>query len=324
MSSSSKKNDGDSKNMLYVAVGAAAIAAVGYFIFASGGETKKRTSNNKKEANSNSKSSKQVATQKKKKSTSKNSSEAVPGKLSASKTSAKKTSVDKNRKVAKKKSQYGELQTSGSLRDGVLTDFFNASHKLLTKEATRDFLIQAHKNGKDISEELKKLQEKEWMKLGIDPDFGMDQVRSNLTLKEKIAKEPGLQNALMTAAAAEESALMCGILGSNQRFLDEQKRMQKLYAVGGTTFNQRLQEIQSLSDPQQQQIQMRQFGESVMAKFNKLCEPINQAVNDVDRIRLRLEMNDDDIVHLIMGERFLQIQYEMQQQMMVQQQQGGI
>jgi hypothetical protein len=25
-------------------------------------------------------------------------------------------------------------------------------------------------------------------------------------------------------------------------------------------------------------------------------------------------MNDDDIVHLIMGERFLQIQYEMQQQ----------
>ena len=78
-------------------------------------------------------------------------------------------------------------------------------------------------------------------------------------------------------------------------------------------------------DPQQQQIQMRQFGESVMAKFNKLCEPINQAKNDVDRIRLRLEMGDDDIVHLIMGERFLQIQYEMQQQqqMMMQQQRGG-
>ena len=88
--------------------------------------------------------------------------------------------------------------------------------------------------------------------------------------------------------------------------------MQKLYTVGGTTFNQRLQEIQQLQDPQQQQIQMRQFGESVMAKFNKLCEPINQAKNDVDRIRLRLEMGDDDIVHLIMGERFLQIQYEMQ------------
>ena len=45
MSSSSKKNDGDSKNMLYVAVGAVAIAAVGYFMFASGGETKKRVNN---------------------------------------------------------------------------------------------------------------------------------------------------------------------------------------------------------------------------------------------------------------------------------------
>jgi hypothetical protein len=344
MSSSSKKNDdGDSNNLLYIVAGAAVVAAVGYFMFASGGDEKKKSKMSSKKQPTKVASKTKVSKKPSTKATAASSSSSSSNSSSSSskssnvaadkgaaaavvkKTSKKSSNDNKGKKTAKKKSQYGKLQKSGSLRDGLLTDFFNASHKLLTKEETRNFLIQAHKDGKDISEELKKLQEEEWMKLGIDPEFGMDQVRSNLTLKEKIQKEPGLQNALMTAAAAEESALMCGILGSHQKFLDEQKRMQKLYTVGGTTFNQRLQEIQQLQDPQQQQMQMRQFGESVMAKFNKLCEPINQAKNDVDRIRLRLEMGDDDIVHLIMGERFLQIQYEMQQQqqMMMQQQRGG-
>ena len=34
------------------------------------------------------------------------------------------------------------------------------------------------------------------------------------TLQTKMQTEVGLREALMTAAAAEESALMCGILGS--------------------------------------------------------------------------------------------------------------
>ena len=318
MSSSSKKNDESSgdKTLLYVAAGAAVVAVVGYFMFASGGDSKKSRSSKKqtaKVASTNKKQSKKA----KRSAGDKGETSSASG-VKKSSNAVKKTSESakssKKDGVAKKKPSYGNLQKSGSLRDGVLTDFFNASHQLLTKDETRNFLIQAHKDGKDISEELKKLQEEEWRKLGIDPEFGMEQVRSNLTLKEKIQKEPGLQNALMTAAAAEESALMCGILGSQERFVAEQQRMQKLYTVGGTTFNQRLQMIQALPDPNMQQAQMRQFGESVMAKFNQLCEPINKAKTDVERIRLRLEMNDDDIVHLIMGERFLQIQYEMQQQ----------
>ena len=48
---------------------------------------------------------------------------------------------------------------------------------------------------------------------------------------------------------------------------------------------------------------------------------------DIDAMRHAVEylQSYDDIVHLIMGERFLQIQYEMQQQqqMMMQQQRGG-
>lgn len=319
MSSSSKKNDESSgdKTLLYVAAGAAVVAVVGYFMFASGGDSKKSRGSKKqtaKVASANKKQSKKAKRSAGSKAESSSASAGVKKSSGAVKKTSESTKSSKKEGVAKKEQSYGNLQKSGSLRDGVLTDFFNASHELLTKDETRNFLIQAHKDGKDISEELKKLQEEEWRKLGIDPEFGMEQVRSNLTLKEKIQKEPGLQNALMTAAAAEESALMCGILGSQERFVAEQQRMQKLYTVGGTTFNQRLQMIQALPDPNMQQAQMRQFGESVMAKFNQLCEPINKAKSDVERIRLRLEMNDDDIVHLIMGERFLQIQYEMQQQ----------
>jgi hypothetical protein len=181
---------------------------------------------------------------------------------------------------------------------------------LLTKEETQNHLIAAHKEGKDIGEELKTLQEAEWRNLGVDPDFGMKQVQE--TLQTKMQTEVGLREALMTAAAAEESALMCGILGSREKFEEEQKRMKTLYEQGVQQFHTKLQDMSTRGNREE----METFGREVMEKFQLLVAPLNTVKTDVDRIRLRLEMKDDDVIALIMGERLMQMQYEAQQQQM--------
>ena len=302
----SKKDDSSKDNtLMYVAVGGAVLLAAGaYFVFAGTGEKKKKVKKAKPVQNAPS-------------SATASASEKPPaGESRADKPAASpKGKATKSSKKSRPSSD--NLQTSGQLPPGVLTKFFNASNTLLKKPETEELLIEAHRAGKDIGEELKILQEEEWRNLGIDPTFGMQQVQD--TLQTKMETEAGLREALMTAAAAEESALMCGILGSRAKFDKEQARMKKLYEHGVTEFHRQLTEMSARGD----RTEMEQFGREVMEKFHALVNPLNTVKTDVERIRLRLEMKDDDVIALIMGERLMQMQYEAQQQQSMAQGGGG-
>lgn len=282
---------------MYVAVGGAVLLAAGaYFAFAGTSEKKKKVKKAKPAQNAPSRGTASA-------------SENPPAGEARADQPAASPKVKATTKSSKKSNPSSDnLQTSGQLPPGVLTKFFNASNTLLKKPETEELLIQAHKAGKDIGEELKILQEAEWRNLGIDPTFGMQQVQD--TLQTKMETEAGLREALMTAAAAEESALMCGILGSRAKFDKEQARMKKLYEHGVTEFHRQLTEMSARGDRKE----MEQFGREVMEKFHALVNPLNTVKTDVERIRLRLEMKDDDVIALIMGERLMQMQYEAQQQ----------
>ena len=309
--------EGDSSMPLILAGCAVVAAAVGYFVFASSSSASDKASSTASKAAKKKKKKKKEQQAPKKEIdsepvTAPSTKKAAPAEDATPVATSDAPAKDAAKKPAakpKKPKKSKKLQTSGQLPDGVLTKFFNASNELLTKEETQNHLIASHKEGKDIGEELKMLQEAEWRNLGVDPDFGMKQVQG--TLQTKMQTEAGLREALMTAAAAEESALMCGILGSREKFDQEQKRMKSLYEQGVQQFHAKLQEMSTRGDRQE----METFGREVMEKFQQLVAPLNTVKTDVDRIRLRLEMKDDDVIALIMGERLMQMQYEAQQQM---------
>ncbi len=87
-------------------------------------------------------------------------------------------------------SRETHLQTSGRVDPEVLMCYFASSNESLERQDVRDAFAALRREGGDVPQALKRAQDVVWRSLGVDPQYGFDQIQAAVAyLRDAEARE---------------------------------------------------------------------------------------------------------------------------------------
>ncbi len=194
------------------------------------------------------------------------------------------------------------LQTSGPVSVNQLQKFFEASNKLLEKQSVKDSLAKAYKEGKDITQLLKEEQERIWGEFRIEPQYGFKQIQVTCNDPGRMPLE--LREALVQAAAAEESILTYAILGSQERFDQEREKVKNLYVEAVEEMKQEMEEVGA-----QGQVAAENYAKRIIGEFQNVVSGMEN-LDAIERLKRRQELSNDEFKIIVKGEQYMMYQQQ--------------
>ena len=201
------------------------------------------------------------------------------------------------------------LQIAGTLSMSVILEFFKNSDKLLGQQTVKDDLAAAYKNGENILDTLKHKQEQVWASLQIEAQFGFRNIQNVMTSADLMTT--GIRDALVKAAQMEEVILSYAILGSQEKFEQDQAKLKMLSERGQSELDRELQQAMG-----QGQMAMQQYTQRIMGEFQAAYEGF-EGLDEIGRLKQRQQLSDKQYIAIVKGQM-------LQHLMMRQQQQPGV
>jgi hypothetical protein len=183
-------------------------------------------------------------------------------------------------------------------QEDVLLQYFDGVNALLTRPDIKDELAVAFKNNENILYSIEILQKSIWASLNIQVQIGsllLKCIKDSKTVTEKI------KIALEKSAAVKKDVLMYAILGSQEQVDQEKERSVQLKYSAEIDFYHGLQIVM-----EQGPAATAKFTRDTMTKLQSL--KINFGVNEIDRLKRKLQLSDMEYINLFKGECLLLMQ----------------
>ena len=220
-----------------------------------------------------------------------------------SKVKAKAEKKKKKKKKSKSKKSQA-LQNSGQLGKEDLIKFFKSSNLLLQSEEAKKKLLKVCKEDKaNLQDTLKEMQSDEWRKMGVDPQFGFNEISRFVT--NGIQTDETMQRALLEAAATEEGMLLYALVGGQEEFERVQGKTRKLYEEAMMEFSQEISAMGS------DQVKLQNWANEIARRFGEITKGMQQ-LNEIQRIERRLQMTDEEFKIIAKGEQIMQMNAQSQ------------
>ena len=183
-------------------------------------------------------------------------------------------------------------------QEDVLLQYFEGVNALLTRPDIKDELSVAFKNNQNVLYSIEILQKSIWASLNIQVQVGSLMLKC---IKDSNAVTEKIKNALVKTAAVKKDVLMYAILGSQEKVDQEKERSVQLKYCAEIDFYHRLQIVM-----EQGPAATARFTRDTMTTLQSL--KINFGVNEIDRLKRKLQLSDKEYINLFKGECLLLMQ----------------
>jgi phosphosulfolactate synthase (CoM biosynthesis protein A) len=199
------------------------------------------------------------------------------------------------------------LQISGPVTQEVMLKFFEESDKLLGQQSIKDDLATAFKNGENILDLLKTKQEAVWASLNVEAQFGFKNIQLGMADAANMSED--FKMALIKAASMEDGILTYALLGSQEKYDQEQIRLQKISQRANLELQQDLQTVM-----QQGAEAVQNYAKNTMEAFKK-CTDGFEKLDEIGRLRKRTQLTDAEYLAIVKGQGLQQLMAQQAQQM---------
>ena len=184
-----------------------------------------------------------------------------------------------------------------------------AAHSTHAAEAKAKLLEICKDDKSKIQDTLKDMQSQEWVKMGIEPEFGFKQI-SNLA-EGGLEKQQELTPALLQAARVEEMLMLIALCGSEEKYNAFELKIRRLYEQAMMEFQRDYVALQ------QQPEKLTPLIQGIVEKYSGLVSGMD-SLSEIQRLERRLNFTDEEIVLVAKGEQILSIQQQQAQAMRAQ------
>jgi len=189
-------------------------------------------------------------------------------------------------------------------QDAIL-QFFEKSNTLLAQQSVKDDLAAAYTRGENISEILKSKQEAVWASLNVEAQFGFKTIQMTLSDPNKMTVE--IRDALVKAAQMEDSILTYALLGNEEKFQEQQKKLTSLAEKAQLELQQEIQASMARG-----QMAMQMYTMETMEKF-KTATAGFEALDEIGRLKKRQQLSDEEYKSIVKGQCLQQLIAQQQQ-----------
>ena len=185
------------------------------------------------------------------------------------------------------------LQISGAVDQGVILQFFKKSNTLFAQQSVKDDFASAYTRGENIYEILKSKQESVWASFSVKAEFGFKTIETTLNSKTfKMSEE--FREQLVEASQMETNILTYALLGSQEKFEEQQARMASLMETAQLELQSEMQRVHG-------NVKLEQvFTQQTMEQFETATAGF-EALDEIGRLKKQQQLSDEEYKAIVKG-----------------------